>query len=60
MVKKEMLQVEICTEGGKIFLTQACFGHQEDNCICFSPEQIDIVIELLKEAKNELLSKQEE
>ena len=50
---KEMFEVRVHTEKRKIFIEQPYVMQDEPNLVIISPEQVDGLIEWLKEAKAE-------
>ena len=55
-MKKEMLEVKVYTQGSEIIIEQP-MPHSDSDVIFLAPEQIDIIISWLKEAKEELNGK---
>ena len=53
---KEMFEIRVSTDKGKIFITQPVPMQSEPDSIIISPEQVDALIEWLKEAKAEIES----
>ena len=51
---KEMFEIRVSTDKGKIFIEQPVPMEDAPNIIIISPEQVDAVIEWLKEARAEL------
>jgi len=51
---KEMFEIRVSTNKGKIFITQPVPMQDEPDSIIISPEQVDALIEWLKEARAEL------
>ncbi len=52
-MKKEMREISITTDEEKIFITQPV-PMNDDDTVVILPEQVDILIEWLKEAKAEI------
>ncbi len=50
---EEMFEIRVSTDKGKIFITQPVPMQNEPDSIIISPEQVDALIEWLKEAKAE-------
>jgi len=55
-MKKEMLEVSVYTQAPEVIIAQSN-PHGEPDRIFLVPEQIDIIISWLKEAKEELNGK---
>ena len=57
MVEREMQQLKVyVSENGYICLQQECFG-TDDSIISVHPDQVDLLLKWLKEAKDELQKK---
>ena len=54
-MKKRMEEVEVRTEKGAIYIEQPVFGQNDPACILISPEQIDMLVNWLQEAKEEAM-----
>ena len=52
-MEKDSYQFKVSTENGCIFITQEDPG-SDDSRICLSPDQVDLLVNWLKEARNEL------
>jgi len=57
VMDKEMFEIRVYTEKGEIFITQPVPMEDAPNSIIISPEQVDALIEWLKEARAELEGK---
>ncbi len=51
--EKRAQEIRVYAEKGSVVIEQPWFGH-DDQCIWINPEQIDMVIQWLKEAKEAL------
>ena len=53
-MKKEMLDMKVSTLDENILIEQSARGAENDSVVVIFPEQVDILIEWLKEAKAEI------
>jgi len=54
-MEKGAEEVQVSTSGKQIFISQQHFGSHNEDQICLNPEQIDLLLTWLKEAKEEAI-----
>ncbi|HNR14123.1 MAG TPA: hypothetical protein PKM59_12505 [Thermodesulfobacteriota bacterium] len=55
-MKKEMYEITVSTDGGVIAIDGREPGSEEYDRVKFPPEQVETIVQWLKEAKDELLA----